>query len=63
MKHSIHLQLDFNLKALRLPTILKNYQRLSQEALKQQVTLEQYLYQLSDLARLYRVRGLPDFHL
>ena len=43
----MQVHLELNLKTLKLPTILRSYQKISEAAVKEGLTCEQYLYRLT----------------
>jgi DNA replication protein DnaC len=47
MELTMEINLDQNLKSLRMPAILKNYSRLASLALEEKLSYEQYLFKLT----------------
>ncbi len=46
-QQNLQVHLELNLKTLKLPTILKSYQKISEAAVEEGLTCEQYLYRLT----------------
>lgn len=46
-QQNMQVHLELNLKALKLPTILRSYQKISEAAVEEGLTCEQYLYRLT----------------
>ncbi|MEO5971203.1 MAG: IS21-like element helper ATPase IstB [Bdellovibrionia bacterium] len=59
---SMQVHLELNLKTLKLPTMLRSYQKISEDAAEEGLTCEQYLYRLTDTEvekrREHKVRTL-----
>ena len=45
----MQIHLELNLKTLKLPSILRSYQKISEDAAEEGLTCEQYLYRLTDI--------------
>ena len=46
---NLRIQLELNLKSLRLPTFLKSYQKVGEQAVDEGLSCEQYLHRLSGI--------------
>ncbi len=59
---SMQVHLELNLKTLKLPTMLRSYQKISEDAAEEGLSCEQYLYRLTDTEvekrREHKVRTL-----